>query len=146
MKQQMNKAQFIGHVGKDPEIRTTQGGDKVASFSLATSERWKDKKTGERKEKTEWHRIVVWSPGLVTLAEKYIKKGSKLYVEGQLATRKWSDDKGHDNYTTEVVLKGYGGTIELLDSKSAGTTQPAPAEAAPIDESYAEFEEDPIPF
>jgi len=98
----MNKAQIIGHVGKDPEIRTLQGGGKVGSISVATSERWKDKQTGEKRERTEWHRVAVFNPGLVTLAEKYIKKGSKLYVEGQLATRKWADGKGHDNYTTEI--------------------------------------------
>lgn len=140
----MNKAQLIGHVGKDPEIRTTQGGTKVASFSLATSEVWKDKKTGERKEKTEWHRIVVWSPGLVTLAEKHIKKGAKLYVEGQLSTRKWTDKAGHENSTTEIVLQGFSGTIILLDRKPAESSQPA-SEGAPLDESYADREAD-IPF
>lgn len=126
----MNKAQLIGHVGKDPEIRTMQDGGKVASFSLATSEAWKDKKTGERKEKTEWHTVVIFSPGLVGVAEKYVRKGTKLYVEGQLATRKWTDKTGNDKYTTEIVLKGYGGSLELLDRK--------PAEAAGADEEAFE--------
>ena len=112
----MNKVQLIGHVGKDPDIRTLQNGGKVATFSVATSEVWKDK-SGQRKERTEWHRVVVFSPGLVDLTEKYIHKGSKLYVEGQLATRKWTDNKGTENQTTEVILKAYSGEIELLDRK-----------------------------
>jgi len=112
----MNKAQIIGHVGKDPEIRTLQNGGKVASFSVATSEVWKDK-SGQRKERTEWHRVVVFSPGLADLAEKYVRKGSKLYVEGQLATRKWTDSQGKEHQTTEIVLKAYSGEIELLDRK-----------------------------
>jgi single-strand DNA-binding protein len=141
----MNKAQLIGHVGKDPEIRTTQSGSKVASFSLATAETWKDKTTGERKEKTEWHRIVIFNAGLVGVVEKYVKKGAKLYVEGQLATRKWTDSKGHDNYTIEIVIKSFGGTIELLDHKPAASTEPA-AEDAPVDETYAGELEDDIGF
>lgn len=98
----MNKAQLIGHVGKDPEIRTMQGGGKVASFSVATSEACKDKKTGERREKTEWHRVVIYGPGLIGVVEKYVKKGAKLYVEGQLSTRMWEDKTGRNNYSTEI--------------------------------------------
>lgn len=133
----MNKAQLIGHVGKDPEIRTLQGGGKVASFSLATTEGWKDRQTGERKEKTEWHRVTIFAPGLVGVVEKYVKKGAKLYVEGQLATRKWTDRKGHDNYTTEIVIKNFGGTIELLDRKPAEAAEPAAPYEAPADDLYA---------
>jgi single-strand DNA-binding protein len=142
----MNKAQLIGHVGKDPEIRTMQGGGKVASFSVATTETWKDKKTGDRKEKTEWHRVVVFSPGLAGVIEKYVKKGAKLYVEGQLATRKWTDKKGVDHYATEIVIKSFGGTIELLDRKPATPAEPSSTDEAPIDETYAGDLEDEIAF
>ncbi len=121
----MNKVQLIGHVGKDPETRTMQNGGKVVSFSVATSETWKDKKTGERKERTEWHRITVFAPGLAGIAEKYIRKGSKVYVEGQLETRKYQDAQKQDRYTTEVVLKSYGGAIELLDRKPSETPEAA---------------------
>lgn len=121
----MNKVQLIGHVGKDPEARTMQNGGKVVSFSVATSETWKDKKTGERKERTEWHRIVVFAPGLAGIAEKYIRKGSKVYVEGQLETRKYQDAQKQDRYMTEVVLKSYGGAIELLDRKPSETPEAA---------------------
>lgn len=113
----INKVILVGNVGKDPEIRSTQSGSKIANLSLATSERWKDKQTGERREKTEWHRVVVFSDGLVRVIENYVKKGSKLYVEGQLQTRKWQDQSGNDRYSTEVVLQAYGGTITLLDSR-----------------------------
>lgn len=116
----INKVILIGNVGKDPEIRSTQSGNKIANLSLATSERWKDKQTGERREKTEWHRVVVFSEGLVRVIENYVKKGSKLYVEGQLQTRKWQDQSGDDRYSTEVVLQSFGGTITLLDSKRDG--------------------------
>lgn len=113
----INKVILIGNVGKDPEIRSTQSGSKIANLSLATSESWKDKQTGERQERTEWHRVVVFGDGLVRVIENYVKKGSKLYVEGQLQTRKWQDQSGNDRYSTEVVLQGYGGTITLLDSR-----------------------------
>ena len=116
----INKVILIGNVGKDPEIRSTQSGSKIANLSLATSESWKDKQTGERQERTEWHRVVVFGDGLVRVIENYVKKGSKLYVEGQLQTRKWQDQSGNDRYSTEVVLQGYGGTITLLDSKRDG--------------------------
>jgi single-strand DNA-binding protein len=113
----VNKVQLVGNLGKDPEIRTFQNGGRVAHFSLATSESWKNKKTGERKEKTEWHQIAVMAEGLVTVAEKYLKKGAKIYVEGQLETRKWTDKEGVERYTTEVVLRPYRGDLLMLDRK-----------------------------
>lgn len=114
----VNKVILVGNLGKDPEIRTFQSGDKCANFSIATSENWKDKTTGERKSRTEWHNISVTNKGLVTLCENYLKKGSKVYIEGQLETRKWQDNNGNDRYTTEVVLRPYRGNITMLDSRS----------------------------
>ena len=141
----MNKAQLIGHVGKDPEIRTLQGGGKVASFSVATSEAWKDKKTGERQERTEWHRVAIFNRGLVGIAEKYLRKGSKVYVEGQLATRKWQDAKKQDHSATEIVIKGFGGAIELLDRKPPQEAAPAPIEAAEYGDGYGfGYDEEPV--
>lgn len=115
----VNKVILIGNVGNDPEIRAMQSGDKVASFSVATSESWKDKTSGEKKEKTEWHRVSVWNQGLVKVIESYVKKGSKVYLEGALETRKWQDKDGQDKYTTEIVLKAYRGELVLLGSKFA---------------------------
>lgn len=114
----INKVILVGNVGNDPEIKTMQSGDRVANLSIATSESWKDKATGERKEKTEWHRVVVFNQNLVNLVENYIKKGSKLYVEGQLETRSWEQD-GVKKYTTEVVLTRFKGEITMLDSKGS---------------------------
>ena len=116
----VNKVILIGNLGKDPEVRSFQNGGKVCSFSIATSENWKDRNTGERKEKTEWHRISIFSEGLVRIAEQYLKKGSKVYLEGQLETRKWQDQNGQDKYSTEVVLRGYGGTLTMLDGRGEG--------------------------
>jgi len=116
----VNKVILIGNVGRDPEIRTMNNGNEVALFSLATSETWKDKQTGERREKTEWHRIVVYSKGLVGIVKQYIHKGSKLYIEGALQTRKWTDKQGADRYSTEVVMQGYNCTLQMLDSKGSG--------------------------
>jgi len=113
----LNKATLIGNLGKDPEIRAFQNGGRAASFSIATSESWKDKDSGERKERTEWHRISILSDGLVTIAEKYLKKGSKVYIEGRLETRKWTDKDGHEKYTTEVVLRPYSGELIMLDGR-----------------------------
>jgi single-strand DNA-binding protein len=113
----INKVILIGNVGTDPEIRNTNDGREIASFSLATSESWKDKNSGEKKEKTEWHRLVVFSQGLVGIVKNYVKKGSKLYIEGQLQTRKWTDKDGADKYTTEIVLQGFNSTIQLLGGK-----------------------------
>lgn len=111
----VNKVILIGHLGKDPEIRTTQQGQQVATMRLATSESWRDKNTGERREKTEWHSVVIFNEGLVRVAEQYLRKGSKVYVEGQLQTRKWQDQAGQDRYSTEVVLQKFRGEITLLD-------------------------------
>jgi len=116
----INKVILIGNIGKDPEIRTTNDGREIASLTLATSESWNDKNSGERKEKTEWHRISCFSPGLVNVIKNYVKKGSKVYIEGQLQTRKWQDQNGQDKYTTEVVLQGYNGTLTMLDSRNSG--------------------------
>ena len=115
----VNKVILIGNLGKDPEIRTMQNGGKVANLSLATSESWKDKSTGERKEKTEWHRVVIFG-NLADIAERYLKKGSKVYVSGSLQTRKWTDQSGAEKYTTEVVLQGFGGELTMLDGKGGG--------------------------
>lgn len=112
----VNKVILVGNLGKDPEVRTFPNGGRVASFSVATSESWKDKATGERKERTEWHRISIFNEALVGITEKYLKKGSKVYLEGQLETRKYEKD-GRDVYTTEVVLRPYNGTLTMLDTK-----------------------------
>ena len=116
----VNKVILVGNVGQDPEVRQFQNGGQVCSFSLATSENWKDKNTGERRDKTEWHRISIFNEGLVRVVQNYVKKGSKLYIEGQLETRKWQDRDGNDRYTTEVVLRGYGGNLTMLDSRTEG--------------------------
>lgn len=113
----VNKVIIIGNVGKDPEIRSFQSGGRAASFSVATSESWKDKSSGERKTRTEWHRISVLNDALVDIIEKFVKKGSKVFIEGQLETRKWTDRQGVDHYATEVVLRPYRGEITLLDSR-----------------------------
>tara|TARA_Y100000590_G_scaffold316074_1_gene357444 strand:+ start:903 stop:1376 length:474 start_codon:yes stop_codon:yes gene_type:complete len=114
----VNKVILLGNLGRDPDIRTMQSGSKMASFSIATSKRWKDKSTQETKEKTSWHNIVIFGEGLVDIVEKYVKKGSKIYVEGELQTRKWQDQDGNDKYTTEVVLQGYNSNLTLLDSRN----------------------------
>lgn len=113
----VNKVVLIGYLGHKPDIRTTQYGNKLASFSLATSDSWTDKNSGERREKTEWHRIVIYSEALVKLAEQYLDKGSKIYLEGQLQTYKWQDSSGIDRYTTEIVLQNYRSVLTLLDSQ-----------------------------
>jgi len=116
----VNKVILIGNLGADPEIRRTQDGRPVANLRLATSESWKDKTTGERKEKTEWHRVVIFNENLCRIAEQYLKKGSKVYIEGALQTRKWQDQSGQDKYSTEVVLQGFRGELTLLDSRAGG--------------------------
>ena len=113
----VNKVILVGNLGADPEVRQFQNGGSVCSLSLATSENWKDKNTGERREKTEWHRVSIFSEGLVRVASQYLKKGSKVYLEGQLETRKWQDQSGEDRYTTEVVLRGFGSTLTMLDGR-----------------------------
>ena len=140
----INKVILIGHLGKDPEIRNTNDGREIATFSLATGETWKDKNTGEKKETTEWHRVVVFSQGLVSVIKNYVHKGSKLYVEGQLKTRKWTDNNGVDKYTTEIVLKGFNSTIQLLSGK-ADTNEPKREEPSQV-ESVSNDIDDDIPF
>lgn len=115
----INKVILIGNVGKDPEIRTMNNGNEVALFSLATSEYWKDKATGERKEKTEWHRVVVYSQGLVNIVKNYVKKGTKLYLSGSIQTRKWVDAQGLDKHSTEIILQGYTAELQILDPKNS---------------------------
>jgi single-strand DNA-binding protein len=116
----VNKVILIGNLGADPEIRRTQDGRPIANLRVATSESWRDKNTGERKEKTEWHRVVIFSEGLAKIAEQYLKKGSKVYLEGALQTRKWQDKDGQDKYTTEVVLQGFNSTLTMLDGRGGG--------------------------
>ena len=117
----VNKVIIIGNLGQDPEVRNFPSGGKVCNFSVATSENWKDKNTGERRERTEWHRVSITSEPLVRVAEQYLSKGSKVYLEGQLETRKWQDQSGQDKYTTEVVLRPYRSELTMLDSKSEGS-------------------------
>jgi single-strand DNA-binding protein len=116
----VNKVIIVGNLGKDPEIRRTQDGRPIANLSVATSESWKDKNSGERKEKTEWHRVVIFNEGLCRIAEQYLKKGAKVYLEGALQTRKWTDKDGVDKYSTEVVLQGFNSTLTMLDGRSGG--------------------------
>ena len=116
----VNKVILVGNLGRDPEIRTTQDGLKIANLSLATSESWRDKNSGERKERTEWHRVVIFNERLVDVVEKYVKKGSKLYIEGALQTRKWTDNSGAEKYTTEVVLQRFRGELTMLDGRGGG--------------------------
>ena len=116
----VNKVILVGNLGKDPEVRRLNSGDPVVSFSLATSDSWRDKTTGERKERTEWHNIVIFNENLGKIAEQYCKKGTKVYVEGQLQTRKWQDQSGNDRYTTEIVLTRFRGELQLLDSRGGG--------------------------
>ncbi|MEH6662881.1 MAG: single-stranded DNA-binding protein [Parasphingorhabdus sp.] len=119
----INKVIIVGNLGKDPEVRTFANGGKVCNFSVATSESWKDKSTGERKEKTEWHNISIYNEGLAGVAEKYLRKGSKVYLEGKLQTRKWQDQSGNDRYSTDVVLQGFDAKMEMLDSRQGGGGQ-----------------------
>ena len=116
----VNKVILVGNLGRDPEIRRLNSGDPVCNLSLATSESWKDRQSGERKERTEWHRVVIFNPNLCDVAEKYLKKGSKIYLEGQLQTRKWQDQSGQDKYTTEVVVQRFRGDLQMLDSRGEG--------------------------
>lgn len=151
----LNKVQLIGHLGQDPEIRQTKAGTQVATLSIATGERWTDKATGEKRERTEWHRVVIFNEGLAEIADRYLKKGARVYVEGALATRKWQDQSGADRYTTEIVLQRFGGDLLLLDKAerqppsedSYGTVKPARSDngrpAAPA--AHADLDDD-IPF
>jgi single-strand DNA-binding protein len=137
----LNKAMVIGYLGKDPEVRSFQNGGRAASLSIGSSESWKDKASGQRKERTEWHRVSILSDGLVTVAEKYLKKGGKVYVEGKLETRKWTDRDGIERYTTEIVLRPYSGELILLDRKDE-TAVAAPDDDNPApDDAEAELAE-----
>ncbi|MBL0337902.1 MAG: single-stranded DNA-binding protein [Rhodospirillaceae bacterium] len=133
----VNKVILVGNLGKDPEVRSMQSGDRVASFPVATSERWKDKASGERKEKTEWHKVAIFDERLVDIAEKYLRKGSKVYLEGQLQTRKWTDQSGQERYTTEVVLQRFRGDLTLLDSKSDGSSEGQDYERSAIPNEFS---------
>ncbi|WP_422357650.1 single-stranded DNA-binding protein [Qipengyuania flava] len=117
----LNKVMLIGNLGADPEIRSFQNGGKVANLRIATSETWKDRNTGERQERTEWHTVAIFSEGLVGVVERFLRKGSKVYIEGQLQTRKWQDQSGNDRYSTEVVLRGLNGTLTMLDGAQGGS-------------------------
>lgn len=116
----VNKVILVGNLGRDPEIKQLPSGASIANLSVATSENWRDKASGERKEKTEWHRVVVFNEGLVRIVEQYLKKGSKIYLEGQLETRKWQDKDGNDKYSTEVVLRNYNASLTMLDGRNEG--------------------------
>ena len=130
----VNKVILVGNLGRDPEVRRTTSGDPIVNFTVATSENWRDKTSGERKERTEWHRVVIFNENLAKVAEQYLHKGSKVYLEGQLQTRKWTDKEGNEKYTTEVVLSRFRGELQLLDSRGEGgssrdaaSTQDSPA-------------------
>jgi single-strand DNA-binding protein len=116
----VNKVILVGNLGRDPEVRSFQNGGKVCNLRIATSETWKDRNTGERREKTEWHSVAIFQEGLVRVAEQYLRKGSKVYIEGQLQPRIWQDQSGQDRYSTEVVLQGFGGTLVMLDGRDGG--------------------------
>lgn len=118
----VNKVILLGNVGKDPEIRTMNSGNEVALFNLATSDSWKDKATGEKKDRTEWHRVVVYSQGLVGIVKNYVKKGTKLYICGSIQTRRWIDNQNIDRHATEIILQGFGAELQILDSKGSNTT------------------------
>jgi len=131
----VNKVILVGNLGKDPEVRNTQDGSRIVSFSLATSESWNDRASGERKERTEWHRVVVFNEKLGEIAEKYLRKGSKVYVEGAVQTRKWTDQSGQEKYTTEIILGKFRGEITMLEGRNAGegggSYEPRTAAATP---------------
>ena len=135
----VNKVILVGNLGRDPEIRSTQDGTKIASFSIATSESWKDKQTGERKDRTEWHRIAIFNERLTDLAEKYLRKGSKVYVEGSLQTRKWTDTNNVERYTTEVVISRFRGELTMLDGRNSGGDNTADDQAGALPNHFAEY-------
>ncbi len=149
----INKVILVGNLGQDPQIRTMQSGSKVAGFSLATSERWRDKATGEQKEQTEWHRISIFNPNLVDVVERFVQKGTKLYIEGSLRTRKWQNQQGQDQYTTEVVLNPFSGQLVILGGAKSNGEQSEYASSTPTSQPTAPREEisvaqigDDIPF
>lgn len=132
----VNKVILIGNVGQDPDIRSTQEGKKIANLSIATSESWKDKNTGERKDKTEWHRVSVFNENITKVIENYVKKGSKIYIEGALQTRKWTDKDGIEKYTTEIVLQNYNGVLVLLEGKQEAQPNDTPRASQVSAEGY----------
>ena len=142
----VNKVILVGNLGRDPEIRTTQDGTKVVNLALATSETWNDRASGERKERTEWHRVVIFNERLADVAERFLRKGSKIYVEGSLQTRKWTDKDGQEKYSTEVVLQNFRGELQMLDSRGEG----GGGRSVGTDEAPRSFEraelDDEIPF
>ncbi len=146
----INKVILVGNVGQDPEIRSTQDGREIANFSLATSESWKDKNSGERKEKTEWHRVVIFSPGLVGIVKNYVKKGSKLYLEGSLQTRKWTDNSGVEKFTTEIVLQNFNSVLQILDARernsSGDSYSSGGSSRSSRNDVHVEDTDDEIPF
>jgi len=144
----INKVILVGNIGQEPQVRPMQSGQKVVSFSLATSDRWRDRQSGEQKEQTEWHRIVIFAPNLVEIAERMLQKGTKLYIEGSLRTRKWQNQQGIDSYTTEVILNPYSGQMVILSGAkiSDGGNEGASAPAAPREEVNIEDIADDIPF
>ncbi len=144
----INKVILVGNVGQEPQIRTMQSGQRVASFSLATSERWRDRQTGEQKEQTEWHRVVVFNPNLVDVTERMLQKGTRLYIEGSLRTRKWQNQQGVDTFTTEVVLNPYSGQMVILTGAKSmdGSETSVSAPAQPREEINVENIDDEIPF
>lgn len=145
----VNKVIIVGNLGADPEVRSFQNGSKVCNLRIATSESWKDKSTGEKQERTEWHSVAIFGDGLVGVAERYLSKGSKVYIEGQLRTRKWQDQSGNDRYTTEVVLQGPGATLVMLDGAAGGSAtrrEPDGSQGAPPKRSAKEDIDDDIPF
>jgi single-strand DNA-binding protein len=133
----VNKVTLIGNLGREPEIRSLQDGNKVANLSVATSESWKDKSSGERRERTEWHRVVIFNERLVDVVEKYLHKGSKVYLEGALQTRKWTDQSGAEKYTTEVVLQRFRGELVMLDSRGGGAGESAMADSSGDEGGYS---------
>ena len=143
----VNKVILVGNLGKDPEVRRMTSGDPVVNLSIATSETWRDKASGEKKEKTEWHRVVIFNKNLADVAEKYLKKGAKVYVEGQLQTRKWTDKDGAEKYSTEVVLQNFRGELTMLDSRNGGGGDGGGRGAGEAPASFQRDEmDDEIPF
>ena len=141
----INKVTLLGNIGQDPEIRTTQGGKELASFSLATSETWKDKASGEKKTKSEWHKVVIFNDNLVNLVKNYTQKGSKIYLEGKLQTRDWQDKDGNKKYTTEIILNGFESKIVLLDNKDDNKPKMSESDDKAFKEAEASLD-DEIPF
>jgi single-strand DNA-binding protein len=144
----INKVILVGNIGQEPQVRTMQSGQKVVTFSLATSDRWRDRQTGEQKEQTVWHRVVIFNPSLVDVAERMLQKGTKLYLEGSLRTRKWQNQQGVDTYTTEVVLNPFSGQMVILSGAKAmdGSGDSAPMASSPREEVDIEDIADDIPF